>query len=68
MKTAISIPEPLFEAAERMAHRLAVSRSELYARAMADYLERHKYLNVTKALNRVHGEPRATRQSVEVGW
>ena len=67
MKTAISIPDPLFEAAERMAHRLAVSRSELYARAMADYLERHKYQNVTKALNKVHGEVPSGNPG-EPGW
>lgn len=32
MKTAISIPDPIFEAAEGFARRLGMSRSELYAR------------------------------------
>ncbi len=35
MKTAVSIPDALFEAADELAARLGVSRSELYARALA---------------------------------
>jgi metal-responsive CopG/Arc/MetJ family transcriptional regulator len=35
MKTAVSIPDPLFEAADNLAGRLGISRSELYARALA---------------------------------
>ena len=68
MKTAISIPDTLFEAAERMAHRLAISRSELYARAMAEYLEQHRYQNVTKALNKVYEELAETTETTETGW
>jgi metal-responsive CopG/Arc/MetJ family transcriptional regulator len=55
MKTAISVPDPLFEAADRLAHRLGVSRSELYAKAMAAFLERHRQEGVTAALDRVYG-------------
>ena len=39
MKTAISIPDELFEAAERVAKQLRVSRSELYRKALVKYLE-----------------------------
>ena len=35
MKTAVSIPDPLFAAADELARRLGISRSELYARALA---------------------------------
>jgi hypothetical protein len=38
MKTAISIPEDVFKHAERAAKRLGVSRSELFTRAMREYL------------------------------
>jgi len=38
MKIAISIPDPIFQAAEGLAHRLGISRSELYAEALAEYM------------------------------
>ncbi|HFE37534.1 MAG TPA: hypothetical protein ENK06_03810 [Gammaproteobacteria bacterium] len=56
MKTAVSIPNPTFEAAETLASRLGMSRSELYARAINDYINSHKYQDVTKILNQVYGE------------
>jgi metal-responsive CopG/Arc/MetJ family transcriptional regulator len=55
MKTAISIPNPVFEAADRLARRLGVSRSELYVRAIAAFLDRHRRENVTATLDRVYG-------------
>ncbi len=55
MKTAISIPDDLFEAAERVADRLGLSRSELYQRAVAAYLQRHSEALITQELNRVYG-------------
>jgi antitoxin MazE6 len=54
MKTAISIPDPIFQAAEGLAHRLGISRSELYAEAVAEYMKSHKNQNVTKKLNEVY--------------
>jgi metal-responsive CopG/Arc/MetJ family transcriptional regulator len=56
MKTAISIPDSIFQAAEGLAHRLGISRSELYAKAVAEYMDSHKYQNVTNALNEVYSE------------
>jgi metal-responsive CopG/Arc/MetJ family transcriptional regulator len=41
MKTAISIPDPVFREAEKLARRLKKSRSQLYSEAMAEYLRRH---------------------------
>ncbi|MGH6917643.1 MAG: CopG family ribbon-helix-helix protein [Geminicoccaceae bacterium] len=55
MKTAISIPDPVFEAAERLAKRLGKSRSELYATAIRDYLEEHRHEGVTERLNEIYG-------------
>lgn len=54
MKTAISVPDPIFEAAERLAHQLGVSRSELYATAVADYIKAHQGDQITAQLNRVY--------------
>ena len=60
MKTAISIPNPIFEAAEEMAHRQGVSRSEFFTTAVSDYMRTHKYYNITEALNQVYSQTRAS--------
>ena len=56
MKTAISIPDPIFEQADQLAHRLGISRSELYASAVQAYVEAHRAENITEALNRVYSQ------------
>ena len=56
MKTAISLPDALFEAAERMAKRLDVSRSQLFQRAIQRYLDEHRKAGVTEALDKVYAE------------
>ncbi len=53
MKTAISLPDAVFRAAERQAKRSRKSRSQLYADALAEYLSRHAPEEVTAAMNRV---------------
>ena len=53
MKTAVSVPNEVFERAERLARRLGVSRSELYSRALREYLGRHSPDEVTEALDAV---------------
>ena len=54
MKTAISIPDPLFEAAERLAKRLGLSRSELFRRALQAFLQEHNEEGVTEALDKIY--------------
>lgn len=54
MKTAISIPDDLFRAAERAAHRLGLSRSQFYQRAVLHFLERQTDAHITEALDRVY--------------
>ena len=54
MKTAISIPDPIFEAAEKVAKRLAISRSELYAKAVHAFIAAHQTDAVTRTLNEVY--------------
>ncbi len=56
MKTAISIPDPLFESAEQFARRRGLSRSELYANALRAYLEERRGEGITEKLNEVYGE------------
>jgi len=53
MKTAISLPDAVFRAAERQAKRAQKSRSQLYAEALVEYLNRHAPDEVTEAMNRV---------------
>lgn len=38
MKVAISLPDPVFRAAETLARKLRKSRSQLYAEAIAEYV------------------------------
>jgi predicted transcriptional regulator len=60
MKTAISIPDELFRAAEQAAGRLGISRSAFYQRALAAYLDRLHGRLVTEALDATYsaqGEP-----------
>jgi len=53
MKTAISLPDEVFEEAERLARRMKKSRSQLYREALAEYVARHEPDAVTAALDRV---------------
>lgn len=61
MKTAISIPDPLFAAADQLARRMGLSRSELFQRAVKNFLEEHKDAAVTEALDEVYGEEETGR-------
>jgi metal-responsive CopG/Arc/MetJ family transcriptional regulator len=53
MKTAVSIPDDVFEGAERLARRTKKSRSRLYGDAVKEYLARHAPDEITEAMNRV---------------
>jgi metal-responsive CopG/Arc/MetJ family transcriptional regulator len=53
MKTAISIPDDVFAEADRLAAKLSQSRSQLYSRAVREYVARHSSDDVTSALDAV---------------
>jgi len=53
MKSDISIPNPVFRAAENLARKMGVSLSELYTAALNAYVVEHQKEDVTKTLNRV---------------
>jgi len=54
MKTAVSMPDELFRRAEAAARRLRVSRSELYAKAIAEFLKQQDGKTITERLNDVY--------------
>jgi len=56
MKIAISIPDPIFQAAEKAAKQLSISRSELFAKAVEEFVAVHCRIDVTEELNRVYSE------------
>ncbi len=64
MKTAISLPDELFEKAERLATNMGVSRSHLYARALQTYVERHDSEAITDRLNEVYSEEESSMDNV----
>jgi metal-responsive CopG/Arc/MetJ family transcriptional regulator len=51
MKTAVSIPDPVFAAADGLAKRLGITRSKLYARALGAFVASHEPESVTEAMN-----------------
>ncbi len=74
MKTAVSIPDQVFEQAERLARRTRKSRSHVFSNALREYVGRHAPDEVTEAMNRVcdqvGAQPdrfvgRAARQTLE---
>lgn len=78
MKIAVSIPDDVFEEAERLAAEWQTSRSQLYSRALQEFVAKHAPDRLTEAMNRVINEvggevdeftERASRQLLEhVEW
>ena len=56
MKTAISVPDELFASADSLAKRMRVSRSELYATAVSEYVAKHRSEDITARLNAVYAD------------
>lgn len=54
MKTAISIPDELFKKADKIAKKLGQSRSEFYAFAIKDYVQRKIVSDVTARLDEIY--------------
>ncbi len=61
MKTAISLPDPLFKATERLAKRLGISRSEVVQRALALLIDKYRGSDVTAALDEIYSRPDAPK-------
>lgn len=54
VKTAISIPDAIFEEAERLAKLRGWSRSELYAKAVSAFVHGERFLGVREKLDAVY--------------
>jgi metal-responsive CopG/Arc/MetJ family transcriptional regulator len=56
VKTAISLPDPVFQEAEALAQKLGMSRSELYTQALKAYMQRYNQDRILYKLNEVYSE------------
>jgi metal-responsive CopG/Arc/MetJ family transcriptional regulator len=56
MKTAISLPDSVFEEAEALARQLGLSRSELYTKALIEYLRKYNRNQILNKLNQIYSE------------
>jgi len=56
MKTAISLPDSVFEEAEALAQQLGLSRSELYTKALETYLKKYNRNQILYQLNQVYSK------------
>lgn len=74
MKTAISVPDQLFDQAEKLARKTGKSRSQIYQEALVEYLLRRVPEAVTEAMDQALAEidqgsdpwlSRAARQALE---
>ena len=72
MKVAVSLPDPVFRAAERVCRRMRVSRSRLYATAVDEFVRHHSDDDITERLDKVYAQtaskidPAIEAASVEV--
>jgi metal-responsive CopG/Arc/MetJ family transcriptional regulator len=56
MKAAVSIPDPIFKAADDLAERMGVSRSRLYSVALQRFVQEHDEEAITAKLNEVYDQ------------
>ena len=54
VKTAISIEESLFKEAEALAEKMGVSRSQLFSRAVEEYVRQRENEELLRRLNEAH--------------
>lgn len=54
MKVAVSVPDPIFDAAERLARQRQIPRSQLFAEALQEYVSRHGAEAITAKLNEIY--------------
>lgn len=68
MKTAIAIPDPIFEAADHLAAQLRISRSELYSKAVAAFVAIYRADNITARLNEVYDQEDSSLDPALAAW
>lgn len=60
MKTAISLPDTIFEQADQLASQLHISRSQLYVIALEKFIKDNAVSDITKRIDAFiadHGQP-----------
>ena len=67
MKTAISLPDSVFQEAEALAQQLGLSRSELYTNALKAHLEKYRRSQIVHKLNQVYVEESSALDPVMAG-
>jgi metal-responsive CopG/Arc/MetJ family transcriptional regulator len=66
VKTAISLPEPLFHRAQKVAHERQISRSQLVATAIDEFVKRYERRALIEAINRAYEEDPPTAEENEL--
>jgi len=66
VKTAISLPEPLFQRAEAVAHDLQISRSQLVATAVAEFVKQYERKALVEAINQAFEDEPPTAEEKEL--
>ena len=64
MKTAISIPDDLFEAVNKLARENKTSRSQIFCSAVEDYLKKTKAVRMLDSLNEVYSDNEPTDEKL----
>jgi metal-responsive CopG/Arc/MetJ family transcriptional regulator len=62
MKTAISLPDRLYKAAEKTAKSLGFPRSQLFAKALQEFIDKHEAEDITAALNQLYSNESLTEE------
>jgi metal-responsive CopG/Arc/MetJ family transcriptional regulator len=65
MKTAISLPDRLYEEAEKTAQYMGLPRSQLFAKALEEFIEHHNRQRITEKLNEIYAE-RSTNEFTNI--
>jgi metal-responsive CopG/Arc/MetJ family transcriptional regulator len=56
MKTAISLPDTLYEDAEKTAKSMGIPRSQLFAKALEEFISHHKRESITEKYNEIYSQ------------
>jgi metal-responsive CopG/Arc/MetJ family transcriptional regulator len=66
IKTAISLRQTLFREADAMARRMGMPRSQLFAKALQEFIERHRNRQLLERINRAYDDfPDAAEREVQ---
>lgn len=68
VKTAISIPDTLFDQVSSLAEELQMARSQLFALAVEQFIMRHESRRIYETLNEVYRDaPSQDEETLQVG-